>query len=48
MKKKEEIQTFISVTFHKHLCWLIYIDTSKYTNKHKQTQTQETLNNKHT
>ena len=39
----KKIQTPISLTFHKHLCWLIYIDRSKNTNKHKQTQTQETL-----
>ena len=38
----EKIQTLISLTFHKHLCWLIYIDTNKHINNHIQTQTQET------
>ena len=38
----EKIQTLISLTFHKHLCWLEYIDTSKHKNKHKHTQTQKT------
>ena len=38
----EKIKTLISLTFHKHLCWLEYIDTSKHTNKHKHTQTQKT------
>ena len=33
-----KIQTFISLTFHKHLCWLTYIDKGKHTNKHKYTQ----------
>ena len=39
----KKIQTLISPTFHKHLCWLICVDISEHTNKHKQTQTQETL-----
>ena len=38
----KKIQTLISLTFHKHLCWLTYIETSKSTNKHKYTQTQKT------
>ena len=37
----EKIQTLISLTFHKHLCWLTYIDTTKHTNKHKHTQAQK-------
>ena len=28
----KKIQTLISLTFHKHLCWLTYIETSKITN----------------
>ena len=38
----KKIQTLISLTFRKHLCWLTYIETSKHTNKHKHTQTQKT------
>ena len=39
---KKKVQTLISLTFHKHLCRLTYIETSKSMNKHKQTQTQKT------
>ena len=38
----KKIQELISLTFHKHLCWLTYIETSKRTNKHKHTQTLKT------
>ena len=38
----EKIQTLISLTFHKYLRWLTYIDATKDTNKHKHTQTQRT------
>ena len=38
----KKIQTLISLTFHKHLCWLTYTETSKSMNKHKYTQTQKT------
>ena len=36
----EKLQTLISLTFHKHLCWLTYIN--KHINKHNYTQTQKT------
>ena len=32
----------MSLTFHKYLCWLTYVDATKDTNKHKHTQTQKT------
>ena len=38
----EKKQTLISLTFHKHLCWLTYIETSKSTSKHKHKQTPKT------
>ena len=38
----EKLQTLISLTFHKHLCWLTYIDIGKHINKHNYTQTQKT------
>ena len=38
----EKIQTLMSLTFHKYLCWLTYVDATKDTNKHKHTQTQKT------
>ena len=44
----KKTQTLISLTFHKHLCWLRYIETSKPTNKHKHTQTQKTHSHIHT
>ena len=39
----KKIQTLISLTFNKHLCWLTYIETSKSMNKHKQTLTKNTF-----
>ena len=44
----KKIQTLISLTFHKHLCWLTYIETSKSMNKHKYTQTPKTHIHTHT
>ena len=38
----EKMQTLISLTFHKHLCWLAYIDTSNIQINIKHTQTQKT------
>ena len=38
----EKIQTLISLTFHKHLCWLAYIYTSNIQINIKHTQTQKT------
>ena len=38
----KKIQTLISLTFHKHRCWLTCIETSKSKNKHKHTQTPKT------
>ena len=39
--QNEKIQNLISWTFHKHLCWLTYNDTSKHTNKPKHIQTHK-------
>ena len=49
----EKLQALISLTFHKHLCWLTYIDTGKHINKHNYTQTHihtytHLLTSKHT
>ena len=38
----EKMQTLISLTFHKHLCWVIYIETSKSTNEQKHTKPPKT------